>query len=110
MESKPWGEHCILAQGEGWKTKRLIIYPGGVLSLQRHKHREEHWLVTEGKPIVIVGDTTIELSIGESVVIKKEQIHRISNLSENDVVIIETQFGEYLEEDDIERFEDIYDR
>ena len=110
MEKKPWGEHCVLAQGDGWKLKRLIIYPNGVLSLQRHKHREERWLVVEGNPTVRLGDETFELSPKNTVTVHRGEIHRISNFSNKDVVVVETQFGEYLEEDDIERLEDIYNR
>jgi len=99
-----------MAEGDTFKVKRIYVKPGESLSLQRHSRRAEHWLVIGGEATVQLGETVLHLSTGESVYIPKREIHRLKNETQNPVYIIETQIGDYLGEDDIERLEDIYGR
>lgn len=107
---RPWGWYDVLEEGDTFKVKRIYVKPGESLSLQRHSRRAEHWLVIGGEATVQLGETVLHLSTGESVYIPKREIHRLKNETQNPVYIIETQIGDYLGEDDIERLEDIYGR
>lgn len=108
---RPWGAYTVLQEGEGFKVKRIEMKPGASLSLQSHKHRSEHWIVVYGKAVVINGEHEMILSEGQSTYIPAETIHRLSNASTTDtLVVIEVQTGVYLGEDDIERFADVYGR
>jgi mannose-6-phosphate isomerase-like protein (cupin superfamily) len=109
-DTRPWGDWEVLDAGDGYVIKRIRVLPGGQLSLQRHRHRSEHWVVASGRPIVTVGDTVVELRAGESVDIVIGALHRIVNHSDEIAVLIEMQRGALLREDDIERVEDIYGR
>ncbi|MBW2682760.1 MAG: phosphomannose isomerase type II C-terminal cupin domain, partial [Deltaproteobacteria bacterium] len=92
------------------KVKRLVVKPGQRLSLQRHKHRREHWLVVSGTARVTLNNAIIDLDPGESVEIGRGDVHRVQNDENVDVVFIEIQLGDYFGEDDIERLEDDYGR
>ncbi|OGT40113.1 MAG: hypothetical protein A3F12_03710 [Gammaproteobacteria bacterium RIFCSPHIGHO2_12_FULL_38_14] len=107
---RPWGSYESIGMGPGFQVKHIVVKPGASLSLQLHHHRSEHWVVVKGKAQIIVGHNTINLSVNESVYIAKETKHRLSNPEAVDLEIIEVQIGDYLEEDDIERFEDLYGR
>lgn len=108
---RPWGSYTVIEESSNFKIKRLEVNPLGCLSLQSHKHRAEHWIVVEGKARVINGKESFDLSIGQSTYIPATNKHRLSNPSSVEkLVIIEIQTGEYLGEDDIERFEDVYGR
>lgn len=107
---RPWGGYSILEEGEGYKIKKIAVHSGGILSLQRHRSRSEHWVVVKGMALVRVEDKEYFLSSNESVFVPKGAIHRLSNPLEEVLEIIEVQVGEYLGEDDIERFEDAYGR
>lgn len=107
---RPWGIYEVLASGECYQVKRIAIRPGEQLSLQLHHHRVEHWIIVEGNPEIRVGQITRSYSANEFVYIPKKCLHRLSNHTNNVVVIIEIQYGNYLGEDDIERFEDKYYR
>lgn len=107
---RPWGYYDALDEGPGFKVKRLVVYPGASLSLQRHQQRAEHWTVVTGKARVRVGEVEQKLSADESVYIPKGQIHRLSNDGKDNLIVIEVQCGGYLGEDDIERFDDVYGR
>jgi len=110
-EHRPWGHFITLTEGPGFKVKRLVILPGKRISLQRHQHRAEHWLVVSMTPaLVTVGERTVERTIQQSVWILKGEIHRIENQGEDSVIVIETQFGPLLDEGDIERIEDDFGR
>ena len=109
-EQRPWGQYTILLSQPGYQVKELVVNPGGVLSLQKHKHRDEHWTVVKGQAKIVKDDETLTLDILQSVDIPRGAMHRISNETDAPLVIIEVQYGEYLEEDDITRFEDIYGR
>ena len=108
--NRPWGSFTNLDQGKGYKVKKLHILPGQKISLQKHFKRSEHWVVIQGKAIIIKGKKQYKLSANQSTFIKKGEIHRIENKSKKDLIMIEVQTGKYLEEDDIIRYEDIYNR
>jgi mannose-1-phosphate guanylyltransferase/mannose-6-phosphate isomerase len=107
---RPWGSFEAITQGTHYQVKRLILTPGQSISLQRHKHRCEHWVVVAGQAQIRVGDETKTYQANESVYIPKGQMHQLKNIGKNTLIVIEVQTGEYLGEDDIERFEDRYGR
>lgn len=108
--ARPWGYYEILAEGPAFKVKRLMVKPGAKLSLQRHQHRAEHWVVVGGHAEVINGDKVFNLNVNQSTFIPSQTKHRLSNPGDEPLYIIEVQSGDYLGEDDIERFDDIYQR
>jgi len=110
INKRPWGYFEVLSDAPDHKVKRIVVEPGGVLSLQRHKLRSEHWFVVSGKGKAIVGDKNISLHTGSVLDIPKKAKHRVENSSAENLVIIEVQTGEYFGEDDIERLEDKYGR
>ena len=107
---RPWGYYEVLAEGATFKVKRLMVKPGAALSLQMHYHRAEHWVVVGGVATVINHEDTISLSVNQSTYIPKQTRHRLSNQNEEPLYVIEVQSGDYLGEDDIVRFDDIYER
>ena len=109
-EHRPWGSFTILADEPDHKVKRIVVKSGQRLSLQRHKQRQEHWLVVSGQAVVTRNDELLTLGPGQAVDIAVGDIHRVQNDRDSDVVFIEVQLGEYFGEDDIERLEDDYGR
>ncbi len=109
-EHRPWGSFTILADEPDHKVKRITVNPGARLSLQRHRKRQEHWLVVSGRALVTLDEKHIELGPGEAVDIPRQAKHRVENKEKSPLVFIEIQLGEYFGEDDIERFEDDYGR
>ena len=107
---RPWGSYSVLEDDDDCKVKRLVIKPGGVLSLQLHHRRAEHWTVISGAAKVRLGDREFMLGPNESTYIPVETQHRLENPGTEDVHLIEVQTGSYFGEDDIIRFEDIYGR
>ncbi|QWD66488.1 mannose-1-phosphate guanylyltransferase/mannose-6-phosphate isomerase [Polynucleobacter sp. MWH-Aus1W21] len=107
---RPWGTYTVIEEGPDYKIKRIVVQPGGKLSLQMHHHRNEHWVVISGKAEIINGDKVLHLNANESTYIPKKTQHRLTNLGDIPLVIIEAQVGEYLGEDDIIRFDDQYGR
>jgi mannose-1-phosphate guanylyltransferase/mannose-6-phosphate isomerase len=107
---RPWGWYETLCLGGRFQVKRIMVKPGGVLSLQSHVHRSEHWVVVAGTAKVTVSDDVKLLSENQSVYIPLGAVHRMENPGKVDMVLIEVQTGSYLGEDDIERYEDIYAR
>lgn len=107
---RPWGYYDSIDEAPGFKVKRIVVYPGSSLSLQRHKHRAEHWTVVSGVARVQVGDEERRMLVDESVYIPKGTVHRLTNEGTSDMTLIEVQTGAYLGEDDIERLEDVYGR
>ena len=107
---KPWGYYEILKSGKNFLVKKIFVKPGGMLSLQSHEHRSEHWIVAEGVVEVTLDNKTINLEENENIFIPKGAIHRISNKGNNDLIIIEMWYGEILDENDIKRYEDNYNR
>jgi mannose-1-phosphate guanylyltransferase/mannose-6-phosphate isomerase len=107
---RPWGSYTILEQGPRYKIKRVVVNPGEKISLQKHSHRSEHWVVVKGTAKIVIGDEEIFVHENESAYVPKSTLHRLENGGKIPVEIIEVQNGEYLEEDDIERFSDDYGR
>ena len=107
---KPWGWYESLETGTAFKVKRIQIDPKKAISLQRHQHRSEHWIVIQGQATVTKGDDIFKLNANESTYIEKMEIHRLENKSDEILQIIEVQSGIELSEDDIERLEDNYGR
>jgi mannose-1-phosphate guanylyltransferase len=108
--SRPWGTYTVLENGDRFKIKRIMVKPGASLSLQLHHHRSEHWIVVQGMAKVINGEQELYLRTNESTYIPAGHRHRLENPGLLDLMMIEVQSGEYLGEDDIVRFEDIYGR
>lgn len=107
---RPWGTYTTLEEGERFKIKRLVVHPGESLSLQMHHHRSEHWIIVSGMARVINDECEMLLDTNESTFIRAGHKHRLENPGVIDLVLIEVQSGDYLGEDDIVRFEDIYGR
>jgi mannose-1-phosphate guanylyltransferase/mannose-6-phosphate isomerase len=107
---KPWGSYTVLEKGQGYKIKKVVLKPKARLSLQLHRRRTEHWVVVEGTAKVTRENETYLVQKGESTFIPINAKHRLENSGEGSLQIIEVQNGDYLEEDDIERFEDDYGR
>ena len=107
---RPWGNYDSVHGGEGFKVKHIVVHPGQRLSLQAHRHRAEHWVVVQGIAQVTRGEETFTLHPNQSTYIPKGVKHRLENPGSAPLEIIEVQTGSYLEEDDIQRFDDAYGR
>jgi mannose-6-phosphate isomerase-like protein (cupin superfamily) len=107
---RPWGYYLVLHEEDGHKVKQIVVKSGSRLSLQRHRRRAEHWQVVRGEAAVTRGKEIIRLLPGESIDIPLGALHRVESTGKENLVVIEVQMGEYLGEDDIERFEDDYGR
>jgi mannose-1-phosphate guanylyltransferase/mannose-6-phosphate isomerase len=107
---RPWGSFETLALGPRFQVKRIIVKPGGILSLQKHHHRAEHWIVVEGTANVTIGEEVRLISENQSTYIPLGEVHRLENPGKFPLVLIEVQTGSYLAEDDIIRLEDVYKR
>ena len=107
---RPWGSYQTLVLSDRHHVKRIVVKPGGRLSLQKHFHRSEHWVVVRGTAQVTVGDAIKVLHENESTFIAFGAVHRLENPGRIDLEIIEVQTGSYLGEDDIVRIEDVYGR
>ncbi len=107
---RPWGSYTVLEDAEDCKVKRLTVKPGGVLSLQMHHRRSEHWTVVRGTATVRVGEETFDLQRNQSTYIPMGTLHRLENRTGQELHLIETQCGDYFGEDDIVRLEDVYGR
>ncbi len=107
---RPWGTYTILEEKGNSKIKRIVIYPRAKLSLQMHYHRSEHWVVVQGTARITNGDQTVFLEENQSTYIPKATRHRLENPGKVPLHIIEVQIGDYLEEDDIIRFDDDFGR
>jgi len=109
-DHRPWGWFESLALGNEFQVKRIHVHPGAALSLQAHRHRAEHWIVVEGKAKVTIDDDVRTIGKNQSVYVPLGAVHRMENPGTVPLVLIEVQTGDYLGEDDIIRFEDIYGR
>ena len=107
---RPWGYYEIILEEPGYLVKRIVIHAGQRMSLQRHQHRREHWVIVSGMAEVTLEHKTSEIGAGEHISIPRGSKHRIASSPESQVVMIEVQLGEELREDDIERFQDDYGR
>ena len=108
--TRPWGTYTVLEQGAGFKIKRIVVNPGAALSLQMHRRRSEHWVVIAGAAQVVNGERDFTVRPNESTFIPAGNRHRLVNPGREPLVIIEVQTGDYVEEDDIVRFDDEYGR
>jgi mannose-1-phosphate guanylyltransferase/mannose-6-phosphate isomerase len=107
---RPWGWYDGVDAGERFQVKRIVVKPQGILSLQMHHHRAEHWIVVSGTAKVTRGEETYLVSENESTYIPLGTTHRLENPGRVPLEMIEVQSGSYLGEDDIVRFEDVYGR
>ncbi len=108
---RPWGTYKVLSQGPGYKVKKITVNPYQSLSIQLHNHRSEHWVVIRGiATVVIGGDDARKIKKNESIYIPKQTKHKLMNMEQEILEIVEVQNGDYVGEDDIVRFEDIYGR
>ena len=107
---RPWGSYTNLFRGKNFLVKELNVKSKGILSLQKHHHRSEHWLITQGKPLITLNKKKLSKSVNESIYIPKGAIHRIENPFKINVKILEIQKGSVLKETDIVRYQDIYGR
>lgn len=108
--NKPWGSFEVINSGTKYTVKKIIVIPGGQLSLQSHEHRSEHWLIAKGCAEVIINKNSYNLKENEHIFIPKGAKHRLVNRESRNLVVIEMWFGDNLDEKDIKRYEDIYDR
>jgi len=110
LAHRPWGTYEVLLSTQSYKIKRIVVKPGKRLSLQKHFHRNEHWIVVSGTATVTVGNEVKLIRPNESTYIKMGEVHRLENKGQIPVVLIEAQVGEYTGEDDIVRIEDDFQR
>ncbi|NYT46291.1 mannose-1-phosphate guanylyltransferase/mannose-6-phosphate isomerase [Alcaligenaceae bacterium] len=108
--ARPWGTYDSIDLGERFQVKRIVVKPGAALSLQKHHHRAEHWIVVKGSAEVTRGDETFLLTENQSTYIPIGEVHRLANPGKTELEMIEVQTGGYLGEDDIVRLEDTYGR
>ena len=108
--ARPWGTYTVLEESTNYKIKRIVVKPGAALSLQMHYHRSEHWVVVSGTARIVNSDQEMLVRTNESTYIPAGHKHRLVNPGLTDLVMIEVQSGEYLGEDDIVRFDDVYGR
>ena len=109
-DERPWGNWLVYDVLPHAVVKKIEILPGKRISLQRHRHRSERWIVVEGVASVTRDNEHRTVRAGESVMIPRESIHRLANDAAENLLVIEIQYGDYLSEEDIERFTDDYGR
>ena len=109
-DHRPWGYYKVLADEPDHKVKCIVVYPGKRFSLQRHRHRDEHWYIVNGRAVVTRDAEELNLEKGQSVDIPRGALHRIMNPGDYNMAFIEVQTGDYFGEDDIERIEDDFGR
>lgn len=107
---RPWGRYEVLQESTNYKVKSIYVNPGQRLSYQRHQKRAEHWFVTQGSGEVTIEGVISQVSLGSVIDIAVNQLHRISNTGDVELIFIEVQTGTYFGEDDIERIEDDFGR
>jgi mannose-1-phosphate guanylyltransferase/mannose-6-phosphate isomerase len=107
---RPWGYYDSIDKGERFQVKRIVVHPGGTLSLQKHHHRAEHWIVVRGTAEVTIGTEVKSVHENESIYIPIGAVHRLANQGKIPLELIEVQTGSYLGEDDIIRIDDVYKR
>lgn len=107
---RPWGTYATLKEEDGYKVKRITVMPGQALSLQYHHQRAEHWVVVQGTAMVQIGDEQYKTLPGQYRYIPLKERHRLTNIGQDELVLVEVQCGGYLGEDDIVRLADTYGR
>jgi mannose-6-phosphate isomerase len=110
FDRRPWGTFTVLDEGEGFKVKRIEVFPGKRLSYQKRSRRAEHWVVVQGTAKVTLDDREIVVEAGEAIDIGIGSAHRVENPGEQTLLFIEVQRGDYLGEDDIVRLQDDFGR
>ena len=108
--NKPWGSFEIISEGRKYTLKKIIVNPGGQLSLQSHQYRSEHWLIAEGNAEVVINDEIFNLKENQHIFIPQGAKHMLANRAKQILIVIEMWFGDDLDENDIKRYEDIYNR
>lgn len=109
-DTRPWGSWEVIDSGNNFCVKHIIIAPGGVLSLQLHHCRSEHWVIVKGTASITLENAEFTKSAGESVYVPLMARHRIRNTTNETVELIEVQYGDNLDEEDIVRLDDVYGR
>lgn len=109
-DTRPWGTWEVTDCGDGFCVKHICVNPGGILSLQSHRFRAEHWVIVKGAAEVTLGEKLLEKKTGESAYIPCGTKHRIANKTSAPMEFVEVQVGENLDENDIVRYEDAYGR
>ena len=107
---RPWGNYNDIDEEARFRVKRIVVKPGGKLSLQKHQHRSEHWVIVQGKATVTRGEEESVLTENQSTYIPKGVVHRLENVEAEPLHLIEVQVGDYVGEDDIVRLDDTYGR
>lgn len=107
---RPWGSYKVIEYKKNCLVKQIDVFPGAMLSLQSHSHRSEHWTVVLGMAEVQKGDKTLSLEQDEAMVIPKNTKHRLANKTDFPLRIVEIQYGDILDENDIVRYDDLYGR
>jgi mannose-1-phosphate guanylyltransferase/mannose-6-phosphate isomerase len=110
FEHRPWGRFEVILADEAFKIKKIYVKPGGILSLQTHRYRSEHWIVVQGTASIVINGEKNIIREGDSAFVPAGVTHQLANFSADSLIIIEIQTGSYLGEDDIIRHEDIYQR
>ena len=110
FDQRPWGTFTVLDEADGFKVKRIEVFPGKRLSYQKHAQRAEHWVIVQGTARVTLDDRDIILAAGEAIDIAIGAAHRVENPGSETLVFIEVQRGGYLGEDDIVRLQDDFGR
>tara|TARA_B100000586_G_C19936175_1_gene353521 strand:- start:225 stop:626 length:402 start_codon:yes stop_codon:yes gene_type:complete len=108
--NKPWGNYIIIAKSGNYLIKKIIILPKQSISLQLHNHRSEHWIILSGVAHIIIGKNKLILKESQYTFVPKKTKHKITNRGTEPLIILETQFGSILSEQDITRFDDQYNR
>ncbi len=108
--NKPWGFYKIIESDDKYLIKEITVNPKGKLSLQSHQFRSEHWVIVSGTAEVEIDSKKYLLNADKSIYIPKKAKHRLTNTGEDDLILVEVWFGDNLKEEDIVRYEDIYDR
>ena len=110
QQKRPWGNWTILSEGANYRVKLIEVAPSHRMSLQYHYHRSEHWVVVAGKARIVIGDKRYDMHLMQSVLIPARTIHRVENPYSETLQIVEVQRGDRLDEDDVVRLEDDYQR
>jgi mannose-6-phosphate isomerase len=110
FDQRPWGTFTVIDEGDGFKVKRIEVFPGKRLSYQKHSQRAEHWVVVQGTAKVTLDGREIVVEAGQAIDIAIGSAHRIENPGEQTLLFIEVQRGDYLGEDDIVRLQDDFGR
>jgi len=110
ITSKPWGSFEVIDQGKNFVVKKILVNPKSKLSLQSHRNRSEHWIIVEGEAEVTLDNKQMTMYPNQSIYIPKNSKHRLTNNSDDNLIVVEVWYGNILEEEDIIRYEDIYNR